>query len=191
MSSPSGAARSVWRTLILTVGVLVACSRPNPPLAAPGTSPDGAGLSRLGVKVALPEGWTAQGSAEGSLRAGPPGRVVLRVDRAPDAGLRLPSPEALRSGFASGLKLLTVREMGVTRSDDFTAVKLTLGRGGKFDGGTLQQEAFILLAAKRVGADLFLCATVPGTSEGELEAAGRVCGALGSSRGSAGLDGGG
>lgn len=133
-------------------------------------------LARPQIRVPLPEGWAALVTPDGNLRAGPPGRPLMRIDREAGAAAELPSAEALKSAFASGLKTFSVKGTDLTRTDGFVGLRLTLART-QFDGGT--QESFAGLGARRAGTDLFLCSTSPGTATAEVTAALKSCAGIG------------
>src|SRR5262245_4964039 len=70
------------------------------PGPSPGSGPGGEATERpsslrAGVKVPLPQGWSALVAADGSFQAGPPGRPVLRVDVRRGEGEQMPSVEDL------------------------------------------------------------------------------------------------
>ena len=125
----------------------------------------------------LPDGWSAQLSEDQAFRAGPPGHPVLRIDLRPGQGAALPSSDALASALKGSLRRaqLTLTEQA-TRSD-FALVVYLLTPATRADAGP-SSEAPGLVAAKRVGSDLFLCATTPGATEEAVDLAARACEAL-------------
>lgn len=147
-----------------------ACSRP---AEKPATDAgQGRASARAGVKVPLPEGWHAEVGADQSFRAGPAGRVVLRVDLRPGSGGDFPSTDQLELAFTSGLKDTRVVRESSVEDADYAAVRLELARVA--DGGSATPHD-VYLGARRVGNDLFLCATEPGASEAELDLAAKAC----------------
>ncbi|HEX8819869.1 MAG TPA: hypothetical protein VF794_08105 [Archangium sp.] len=138
-------------------------------------SPEGrpAAPRRVGVKVPMPSGWTAQVAPDGSFQFGPPGHPVLRVDLRPGQGAQLPSAEALLESMAqsfTGFERSIDQEEG---GEDFTLVRVTLAP--KLGDGGLGAEYPALFGARRVGEDLFLCATSPGVSTEEVHQATEAC----------------
>ncbi|HEY0094421.1 MAG TPA: hypothetical protein VGB96_08865 [Archangium sp.] len=138
-------------------------------------SPEGrpAPPRRVGVKVPMPPGWTAQVAPDGSFQFGPPGHPVLRVDLRPGQGKQLPSSEALLDSMAqsfAGFERSIDQEEG---GEDFTLVRVTLAP--KLEDGGLGAEYPALFGARRVGKDLFLCATHPGVSTDEVHQATEAC----------------
>lgn len=131
--------------------------------------------SRLGVKVPLPDGWTARIGADQSFRAGPGDRVVLRIDQEAGEGSELPSASALQQRFRSQMNDAQVSADEVVESDDSVVIRLRIVAAGS-DAG--QRELPVLLGAKRLGNDLFLCSTEPGASEEEVRKAAQACASL-------------
>jgi hypothetical protein len=128
---------------------------------------------RVGVKVPMPPGWTAQVAPDGSFQFGPPAHTVLRVDLRPGQGSALPSPDELvqtvEKSFQGFEHSVEQKEGGA----DFSLVRLKLvPRLG--DGG-LGSEYPALFGARRVEKDLFLCATFPGVSADEVHQAAEAC----------------
>ena len=174
--------------LALVVGALApACSeREKPPESVVAPAPDaGAGgrnvPPRSGVKVPLPPGWTAQLGADDSFQAGPPGRTVLRVDIRPGAGEQLPDPEQLADGVSEqfaqptadwkwGFAVSLDQEEGDSRR---SLVRITVAP--KLADGGVGAQWPALVGAKRVGQDLFLCATLPEASPEEVRLATEAC----------------
>lgn len=128
------------------------------------------------MKVPLADGWSARLGAEQSLTVGPPGRAVLRIDLRPGAAASKPDSEALATQFMAGLGGGT-SSVAVKKKDQggfsWVSFKLSLGQGGPRGAGAPGEPA--LLGAKVLGDDLFLCATLPGASESEVESATRAC----------------
>ncbi len=128
---------------------------------------------RVGVKVPMPPGWSAQVSQDGSFQFGPPGHPVLRVDLRPGQGAALPSPEALAQSLEEsfkGFERSVDQEEGGT---DFSLVRVTLAP--KLTDGGVGAEYPALFGARRVQEDLFLCATFPGVTPDEVLQASEAC----------------
>ncbi|HYO69064.1 MAG TPA: hypothetical protein VEU33_23590 [Archangium sp.] len=128
---------------------------------------------RVGVKVPMPPGWTAQVAQDGSFQFGPPGRPVLRVDLRPGQGSTLPPPEVLLQtvetsfeGFAHTLE----QQAG---GEDFSLVRVVLTP--KLEDGGSGASYPALFGARRVEKDLFLCATFPGVTPDEVLQASEAC----------------
>ena len=121
----------------------------------------------------LPEGWRADTVAARVMLAGPVGRPVLRVECFPGRGGEFPSAAELEGSFSRALPGGAVRRIpGGEERADFVAVRLELQRlpdGGS--GGTRD----VFLGARRVGKDLYLCATEPGASDPEMDDAQEGC----------------
>lgn len=128
---------------------------------------------RAGVKVPLPPGWSALVAADGSFQAGPPGRPVIRVDVRRGEGEKMPSVEeltgAIRQQF-SGFHVSLDQEEG---DEQVALVRITLAP--KLADGGLGLHAPALLGARRIGPDLFLCATLPGANAEEVRLATEAC----------------
>jgi hypothetical protein len=128
---------------------------------------------RVGVKVPMPPGWTAQVAQDGSFQFGPPGRPVLRVDLRPGQGATLPAPEALlhsvMESFAGFEHTLEQQSGG----GDFSLVRVMLTP--KLEDGGMGASYPALFGARRVEKDLFLCATFPGVSADEVLQASDAC----------------
>ncbi|QRN97522.1 hypothetical protein JRI60_00045 [Archangium violaceum] len=128
---------------------------------------------RVGVKVPMPPGWSAQVAQDGSFQFGPPGHPVLRVDLRPGQASALPSPESLVQSLEEsfrGFERSLDQEEGGT---DFTLVRVTLAP--KLSDGGMGAEYPALFGARRVQDDLFLCATFPGVTADEVRQAGEAC----------------
>jgi hypothetical protein len=128
---------------------------------------------RVGVKVPMPPGWSAQVAADGSFQFGPPGRPVLRVDLRPGQGEKLPSPDelaqSLEKSFAGFERSLDQEEQG----EDFSLLRV--GLAPKLADGGVGADYPALFGARRVEKDLFLCATFPGVSAEEVRLATEAC----------------
>jgi hypothetical protein len=139
-----------------------------PPAGAPG-----AGARALVHLKVLPEGWRADSVSPRVLLAGPAGRPVLRVEALPGNAAEFPTPADLEASFARALPGAAVRRIpGGEERPDFVAVRLELQRLP--DGGTGGSRD-VLLGARRVGKDLYLCATEPGASDPEMDDAQEAC----------------
>ena len=128
---------------------------------------------RVGVKVPMPPGWTAQVAQDGSFQFGPPDRPVLRVDLRPGQGSTLPSPEALAQSVAKsfeGFEQVLEQQAG---GADFSVVRVMLTP--KLEDGGMGARYPALFGARRVEKDLFLCATFPGVSADEVLQATEAC----------------
>ena len=128
---------------------------------------------RVGVKVPMPPGWSAQVAPDGSFQFGPPGRPVLRVDLRPGQGATLPAPEALlqtvQQSFAGFEHTLEQQSGGA----DFSLVRVLLTP--KLEDGGSGASYPALFGARRVEKDLFLCATFPGVGADEVLQASDAC----------------
>jgi hypothetical protein len=125
------------------------------------------------VKVPLPTGWSAVVAADGSFQAGPPGQPVLRVDVRRGEGEKMPSleelTESIRKQFAD-FQVSLDQEEG---DEQVALVRITLAP--KLADGGLGPHGPALLGARRVGEDLFLCATLPGATPEEVRLATEAC----------------
>ncbi|WP_223640538.1 hypothetical protein [Corallococcus sp. EGB] len=131
-----------------------------------------AGL-RSGVKVPLPPGWSAQVATDGSFQAGPPGRPVLRVDLKPGQGEQMPSSEKLADNVRQQMKHFTLSLDQEEDTASFALLRVTMAPS-LADGG-LGPEAPAFFGARRVGDDLFLCASLPGATSEEVRLATEAC----------------
>ena len=159
------------RAAIAATALVLACQRGPAGTAAPadaGHAPPAKGA--VGVQVALPDEWSFFAAADGSLRAGPRGRTVLRIDPAPP-GAPLATPDQLFNGFEAGHSGLSARVTKTEQTSDFSGVQIALvhERGGK----GVQHRAF--LGAKRLEGRVFLCASAAGSSTAEVNEATEVC----------------
>jgi hypothetical protein len=128
---------------------------------------------RAGVKVPLPPGWTALVAADGSFQAGPPGRQVLRVDVRRGEGEKMPSVEALTDAIRQQFSEFQVSLDQEKGGEQVALVRITLAP--KLTDGGVGPHGSALLGARRVGEDLFLCATLPGASTDEVRLATEAC----------------
>ncbi len=142
-------------------------TEPTEPAASPRTPP------RTGVRVPLPPGWSAQVAADESFQAGPPGKPVLRVDLRPGEGASLPSPEQLTDFLGKPFRDFEVSLDQEEGTRALTLVRMTIAP--RWTDGGVGPEAPALLGAKRVGADLFLCASLPGATAEEVRLATEAC----------------
>jgi hypothetical protein len=179
----SPAVRPHVRAALVALTVLATgcdgCKDRQPLEESPGTPeaglPEGrtAPQRRVGVKVPMPPGWSAQVAPDGSFQFGPPGRPVLRVDLRPGQGAALPSTEALvaqlEKSFQGFERSLDQEEGG----EDFSLVRVTLAP--KLADGGVGAEYPALLGARRVEQDLFLCATFPGVTPEDVHQATEAC----------------
>jgi len=155
---------------------LASCHRaPVPPSgpAAPTVAPAadaGVASTPTGVQTALPFEWSLSPAADGSLRAGPRGRSVLRIDVAP-AGTQRPTPETLSEGFEAGLKGLSATVIRTDQDANFSGVVLAVSHA---QAGTVASHP-VFLGAKASGTVLYLCASTPGSSLTELSRAAALC----------------
>jgi hypothetical protein len=128
---------------------------------------------RAGVKVPLPPGWSALVAADGSFQAGPPGQPVLRVDVRRGEGEKMPSSEELAASIREQFSQFHVSLDQEEGDDQVSLVRITLAP--KLDDGGLGPHAPALLGARRIGNDLFLCATLPGASTEDVRLATEAC----------------
>ncbi|ATB29831.1 hypothetical protein [Melittangium boletus] len=128
---------------------------------------------RVGVKVPLPPGWSNQPTQDGSLQFGPPQHPVLRVDLRPNEGASLPEPEALLDSVSRAFEGFTRSDARAEKGTDFVMVRVMLAATGEDAGESEAHPAFI--GARRVGRDLFLCASLPGVTVEEVQRAAEAC----------------
>jgi hypothetical protein len=129
---------------------------------------------RSGVKVPLPDGWSAQVAPDESFQAGPPGRPVLRVDLRRGQGEQLPSVDALADRVREELKGY---ELSLDQEEEepggYALLRITFAP--KFADGGVGVQAPGFFGARRVGSDLFLCASLPGASPEDVRLATESC----------------
>ena len=128
---------------------------------------------RAGVKVPIPPGWSALVAADGSFQAGPLGEPVLRVDVRRGEGAKMPTVEALTASIRqqfSGFQLSLDQEEG---DEQMVLVRVTLA--SKLPDGGPGSRAPMLLGARRLGDDLFLCATLPGANSEDVRLSTEAC----------------
>lgn len=151
--------------LVLGALALGCPGKPAEPKAAPAVA------SR--AVVPRPAGWTGWVAEDDSLQSGPAGRAVLRVDKRPGQGAALPSAEELARQALEGLEGLGASVESAESQTDTALVLLRLA-SRPVDAGA-PGSALALLGARRIGEDLFLCASMPGASDEEVRAALETC----------------
>lgn len=166
---PSSARRVVG---FVTLALFAGCRGCQEDTPSSGSLTEDAGL-RSGVKVPLPPGWSAQVATDGSFQAGPPGRPALRVDLKPGQGEQMPSSEKLADTVREQMKHFTLSLDQEEDKESFSLLRVTLAPT-LADGG-LGPEAPAFFGARRVGDDLFLCASLPGASTEEVRLATEAC----------------
>ena len=123
--------------------------------------PEKAVSARGGLRVPLPPGWVADENKPGLLRAGPRGRPLLTLEHRGDAPL--PGPEQLEAVLeGQGARLVAVR-----RDASSVTARYRLEAG--------PSEALAFVGARRLEGRLFLCASAPEASEGELLISEGIC----------------
>ncbi len=172
--------RAAWVALAVLASGCDGCERSRPREEEPAATPDAqapegkpAPPRRMGVKVPMPSGWTAQVAPDGSFQFGPPGRPVLRVDMRSGQGAQLPTTEALAESMAQSFagfeRSLDQEEAG----EDFALLRVTLAP--KLADGGVGAQYPALFGARRLGKDLFLCATLPNVTTDEVFLATEAC----------------
>ena len=127
-----------------------------------------AGPTARGIHVPLPEGWVVSAQSGSALKAGPRGRSVLRVDVRPgDPTHPLPSPLTLAEEFSKDAAALRATVVSEVAEKDLSMVLLEVSRQGS--------RARAMLGVKRLGRQLLLCASEPGSSEDEVNSATEAC----------------
>nr|WP_217439465.1 MULTISPECIES: hypothetical protein [unclassified Myxococcus] len=161
--------------LVLALSLLSGCKGCKDEGADSGAlSPDGAAQTpRSGVKVPLPDGWSAQVAPDDSFQAGPPGRPVLRVDLRRGQGEQLPTVDALAERVREESKNFEVSLDQEESKDTYSLLRVTMAP--KLADGGIGLQAPALFGARRVGNDLFLCATLPGASPEDVRLATEAC----------------
>ncbi len=152
-----GRAARFWEVAAIA-GLLGAGCKDEPrPAAAPAA-----------LKLTLPPGWSASPGIDHNLRAGPAGRPVLEIRSVIGAGATLPTADALERAFLAELP-----------KDRATVVKKEEQPGLALVGFELKgpkgEASFAFLGAKRLGADLYLCRSLPGGTQEELQVAVAAC----------------
>ena len=163
---------SVRGVAFVTLALLAGCRGCQEETPSSGSLTEDAGL-RSGVKVPLPPGWSAQVATDGSFQAGPPGRPALRVDLKPGQGEQMPSSEKLADTVREQMKSFTLSLDQEEDTQSFSLLRVTLAPS-LADGG-VGAEAPVFFGARRVGDDLFLCASLPGASAEEVRLATEAC----------------
>lgn len=165
------AALAVVAALAVAAGCKCGEPRPGAEVKAPTTT-------QGGIRVPMPDGWSAHLANDESLMIGPPTRPLLRIDLQPGGGANLPSTDKLVTEYSkhSENKLITVDSQ--TATTDASIVILTI-RGGDAPAAP---AVVTLLGAKRVDGDLFLCSSEPGATEVEVRGAAETCRGLSAPR---------
>ena len=112
-------------------------------------------------------------SADGSVQAGPPGRPVLRMDRKRGQGAQKPSVDELADRVREELKGYEVSLDQEEETEGYTLLRITLAPKLADGGVGLQTPGFF--GARRLGEDLFLCASLPGASPEDVLEATEAC----------------
>jgi hypothetical protein len=107
-----------------------------------------------------------------SFRAGPSSRWVLQIERKPGAGYHLPSVEQLKSDFIQDFPGGVVSTQ-VEKTSGEVSILVFLLSGPVEDGGS--RSTAVMLGAKRIGPDLYLCSTVPGQTLADAQLAASAC----------------
>jgi len=126
------------------------------------------------IRAALPAGWSAQTSRD-RFRAGPSSRWVLQIERKPAAGDHVPSVEQLRSDFIQDFPRGVVSTQ-IEKTSGEVSILVFLLSGPVEDGGS--RSTAVMLGAKRIGSDLYLCSTVPGQTLADAQLAASACESL-------------
>ncbi|WP_224240567.1 hypothetical protein [Hyalangium gracile] len=168
------------RAAVLALAVLAAgCSKKKEePAPSPGSgtstgTAERPSAPRAGVKVPLPPGWSALVAGDGSLQVGPPGQPVLRVDHRPGEGAKMPSAEQLADSISQQYSDFQVSLDQEEGDANVALVRITLAP--KLADGGLGPHGPALLGARRVGDELFLCATLPGVTPEDVRLATEAC----------------
>nr|WP_211193963.1 hypothetical protein [Pyxidicoccus fallax] len=145
-----------------------------PPAVASADSGERASPLRSGVKVPLPDGWSAQVAPDESFQAGPPGRPVLRVDLRRGQGEQMPTVDALADRVREELKGYELSlDQEEEEANSYSLLRITFAP--KLADGGVGVQAPGFFGARRVGSDLFLCATLPGASPEDVRLATEAC----------------
>ena len=123
------------------------------------------------IRAPLPAGWFAQTSRD-SFRAGPSSRWVLQIERKPAAGDHLPSVEQLRSDFIQDFPRGLVSTQ-IEKTSGEVSILVFLLSGPVEDG--VSRSTAVMLGAKRIGPDLYLCSSVPGQPLEDAQLAASSC----------------
>jgi hypothetical protein len=98
---------------------------------------------------------------------------VIRVDVRRGEGEKLPSAEELAESIQQQFSDFHVSLDQEEGDEQVSLVRITLAP--KLADGGIGPHGPAMLGAKRVGADLFLCATLPGASAEEVRLATEAC----------------
>lgn len=123
----------------------------------------------------MPSGWTARIGADQSFQAGPPGTPLMRIDRHPGAAGALPSPATLRSGLEEKLGPDALEAVSEEQEEGFSLISFEVLPVPGADGGGAAPSQPGVLAAKAVGRDLYLCASLPGAGPADVRSIIRAC----------------
>lgn len=123
-----------------------------------------------GVRVPLPPGWVASVESPDVLALGPPGKLVMKIERS--RAEAVPRLAEVRTAFLG--ELPSARVQTVEEREDGRGF---LWRGRlQFPGDRPGREGTsVMLGARRMGSDVALCSTVYGASDAEVERAARTC----------------
>lgn len=168
--------RRATHIALLAAALLSGCKGCEGDEATPAAPPSGEAPSsglRSGVKVPLPDGWSAQVAPDDSFQAGPPGRPVLRVDLRRGQAEQMPSVEELADRTHEELKGFELSLDQEEETGSYALLRVTMAP--KLADGGVGQEAPGFFGAKRVGSDLFLCASLPGASPEDVRLATEAC----------------
>jgi hypothetical protein len=162
---------------LLALSLLGGCKGCKQEGSAPAeASPDGAARTsslRSGVKVPLPDGWSAQVAPDDSFQAGPPGRPVLRVDLRRGQGAQKPSAEQLVDRVREELKGYELSLDQEEETEAYSLLRITMAP--RLADGGIGAHAPGFFGARRLGEDLFLCASLPGASPEDVLLATDAC----------------
>ncbi|MFP2907137.1 hypothetical protein ACLESD_19225 [Pyxidicoccus sp. 3LFB2] len=161
---------------VLALSLLAGCKGCKQEGSAPAASPDGdarASSLRAGVKVPLPDGWSAQVAPDDSFQAGPPGRPVLRVDLRRGQGAQKPSAEDLVDRVREQLKGYELSLDQEEETAEYSLLRITMAP--RFADGGVGAHAPGFFGARKLGEDLFLCASLPGASPEDVLLATEAC----------------
>ncbi len=162
---------------LLALSLLGGCKGCKQEGSAPAEArPDGSAREaspRSGVKVPLPDGWSAQVAPDDSFQAGPPGRPVLRVDLRRGQGAQKPSADDLADRVREEFKGYEVSLDQEEETEAYSLLRVTMAPRLADGGIGVQAPGFF--GARRLGEDLFLCASLPGASPEDVLQATEAC----------------
>lgn len=163
---------------VLALALLSGCKGCKQEEATPSASSADSGARpsspRAGVKVPLPDGWSAQVAPDESFHAGPPGQPVFRVDVRRGQGEQLPTAEALADRVREEMKGYEYSlDQEEEEANSYALVRITFAP--KLADGGVGAHAPGFFGARRVGSDLFLCASLPGASTEDVRLATEAC----------------